>query len=233
MVGTRGYVADDRTVNRLIFFKDGFYLELIAFIHDDPVRAAGHGWDKDFGLVDVALTTRRPFDHAALRGRLQQSTSDILYTDPIHGRRTQLKEWDVEWEVTFPTGIERGAVPFWCHDVTPREARVPGTEGNTQHPCGAIGVAGIIIETGEAEFDRVQAALAVIVGSVADCVNLGMRTPYDIGKLERPNIRLRKHLAGDRAQLRLSLVLYNPRILALPAIAQRVGSGVVSIQFEA
>ena len=109
-------------------------------------------------------------------------------------------------------------MPFWYHDVTPRKARVLGTEGNTQHLYSAIGIAGIIIEIGPAEFDRVQAALAVIVSSVADCVNFEIGTPYNIGKLERPTIRLYKHLAVGREQLRLSLVLYSPRAPALPAI---------------
>ena len=57
-------------------------------------------------------------------------------------------------------------------------------------------------------------------------------TPYDIGKPERPDIRLRKHLARDDEQLRLSLVLYTPRIPAPAAIEQRIGSGVVSIRLE-
>ena len=109
---------------------------------------------------------------------------------------------------------------------------MPGTEGNTQHPCGAIGVAGISIDIREADFDRVQAALSVVIGSDADCVSFEVGTPYYTGKLEPPDVRLRKHLAGDKEQLRLSLVLYNPRNPAPTIIEQKIGSGVVSIRFE-
>ena len=51
IVSSRDYHTDGKTVHRLIVFKDGCYLELLAFIRDDPVRAAGHGWDQDFGVV--------------------------------------------------------------------------------------------------------------------------------------------------------------------------------------
>ena len=64
----------------------------MAFIRDDPVKAAGYGWDKDFGVVDFALTTRLPFDHADLRDRLQQSGTNISYADPTDGGRTLLTD---------------------------------------------------------------------------------------------------------------------------------------------
>ncbi|OCL03243.1 hypothetical protein AOQ84DRAFT_392409, partial [Glonium stellatum] len=39
-----GRHADNRTENKLILFQDGSYIELIAFIDDDPARRAGHWW---------------------------------------------------------------------------------------------------------------------------------------------------------------------------------------------
>lgn len=39
-----GRHADNRTENRLILFADGSYLELIAFINDDPEKREGHWW---------------------------------------------------------------------------------------------------------------------------------------------------------------------------------------------
>ena len=204
----------------------------MAFIHDDPVKAAGHGLDKEFGVVDFALTTRRPFDHDDLQGRLQQSGTNISYAEPTFEGKQLPDGSDVQWQIIFPQGIERGAVPFWCHDVSPRDFRVPGTEGTTQHPCGAMGVAGIFIEIRKAEFDRVQTALAIVTESDAESISFEVGTPYDIGKPERPDIRLRKQLARDNEQLRLSLVLYNPRVPAPVAIEQKIGSGFVSIRFE-
>ena len=106
-VGMKGYHADKNTVHRLIFFKDGCYLELLAFIHDGPVKAAGHGCDRDFGVVDFALTTRRLFDHKDLRGRLQRSGTDISYADPTGGGRILPDGSNVEWQVVLPQGIER------------------------------------------------------------------------------------------------------------------------------
>ena len=232
VVGAGSRHADGKTINRLILFKDGTYLELIAFINDDPVKAAGHGWDKDFGVVDIALTTRGAFDHKILQERLRQTGTDISYADPVDGGRTPSDGPDLKWKVTFSQGIERGAVPFWCHDVTPRERRVRGTESNTQHPCGAMGVAGIFVEIGKADCDRAQAALAVIVGKEGNSSNFEMGTPYDIGMIDRPNIRLRKSLLDNKEQLRLRLVLYNPRTPTPPSIEQRIGSGMVSIRFE-
>ena len=232
IVSTGGRHADGKTINRLILFKDGTYLELIAFINDDPVKAAGHGWDKDFGVVDIALTTRRAFDHKALQEKLRQTGTDISYADPLVGGRTSSDGPDLKWKVTIPQGIERGAVPFWCHDVTPRERRVRGTEGNTQHPCGAMGVAGIFVEIRREDFNRAQAALAVIVGNEGNGSDFEMGTPYDIGMIDRPNIRLRKSLLDSKEQLRLRLVLYNPRAPTPSPIEQRIGSGMVSIRFE-
>lgn len=52
-----GKHADGRTENRLVVFRDGTYLELIAFIDDAPEKRRGHWWDRAFGVVDYALTT--------------------------------------------------------------------------------------------------------------------------------------------------------------------------------
>ena len=42
IVSPGGLHADGKTENRLVLFEDGTYLELIAFINDDPVRRQGH-----------------------------------------------------------------------------------------------------------------------------------------------------------------------------------------------
>lgn len=39
-----GRHADNRTENRLILLADGSYIELIAFINDDPALRKGHWW---------------------------------------------------------------------------------------------------------------------------------------------------------------------------------------------
>lgn len=39
-----GKHADGKTENKLILFRDGTYLELIAFVNDDPEKRKGHWW---------------------------------------------------------------------------------------------------------------------------------------------------------------------------------------------
>lgn len=39
-----GKHADGKTENKLILFRDGSYLELIAFVNDDPEKRKGHWW---------------------------------------------------------------------------------------------------------------------------------------------------------------------------------------------
>lgn len=43
-VSEGGQHADKKTENRLVLFRDGTYLELIAFINDDPDKRKGHYW---------------------------------------------------------------------------------------------------------------------------------------------------------------------------------------------
>ena len=43
-VSEGGQHADEKTVNRLVLFRDGTYLELIAFVNDDPQKRKGHWW---------------------------------------------------------------------------------------------------------------------------------------------------------------------------------------------
>lgn len=140
-----GRHADGRTENRLILFRDGTYLELIAFINDDPDKRKGHWWDLDYGIVDYALTTADAYDFDALRHELKQTGTGISYAEPQRGGRTRPDGVEIKWRVTFPTGAQRGEVPFWCHDMSPREYRVPVNETSTTHPCGAIGMSGVVI----------------------------------------------------------------------------------------
>lgn len=44
VVSPGGTHADGKTENRLVLFQDGTYLELIAFVNDDPDKRKGHWW---------------------------------------------------------------------------------------------------------------------------------------------------------------------------------------------
>src|SRR5271154_5029213 len=119
-----GRHADGKTANKLILFSDGSYIELIAFIDDDPRRRAGHWWgDKKPGIIDFAFTTdgdARGY-HDVLTERLAGLEGGMGYAHPVAGGRARPDGVKVEWEVMFPRGAGRGELPFFCHDVTPRE----------------------------------------------------------------------------------------------------------------
>lgn len=130
-----GRHGDGKTENKLIVLDDGSYMELIAFIQDDPERRAGHYWDKPYGAVDFALTTAGSGqDVASEAGTVHSSITERLaslegshstchhaasqpvfkhlsYSKPVHGGRTNQSGEQIEWQVTFPTGVGRGEVP--------------------------------------------------------------------------------------------------------------------------
>jgi len=94
-----------------------------------------------------------------VRNRLEKTAAGIGYADPVKGGRTKPDGQAMQWEVTFPTGATRGEVPFWCHDVTARELRVPTDERKRTHPCGAFGLEGLFV-TVSAEERHTQLAAA-------------------------------------------------------------------------
>ncbi|KAK4541426.1 hypothetical protein LTR36_008027 [Oleoguttula mirabilis] len=231
-VSAGGKHADGKTENRLILFRDGTYVELIAFIKDDPDKRKGHRWDKDFGVVDYALTTRIDFDLAGLQERLKQCGSGISYAEPVEGGRVTPDKKELKWKVTIPQGIAHGTVPFWCHDLTPRERRVPAFDGNTHHPCGAVGMANVIAHIHEEHFDRVVSALPAITNlSRNEEAEYTVSTPYEIGKPDEPKLRLRKRGEDQKQDLRLTLEVQCPGRGGQGNIEQRVGDGVVLINF--
>ncbi|KAI5789636.1 glyoxalase-like domain-containing protein [Peziza echinospora] len=164
-----GVHSDGRTENKLILFQDGTYIELIAFIDDEPGRMMGHFWGrKQPGLIDFALTTPPPpgctdKDTAAtnykhLRERIFTSKGrgaslGIDYFQPVDGSRKNPDGTEAQWKVTRPGFVgpaagwhadyaANGSVPFWCHDVTPRSLRVnTASEVYTTHPSGVKGIA--------------------------------------------------------------------------------------------
>jgi hypothetical protein len=197
-----GRHADNRTENRLILFADGSYLELIAFIDDDPKNREGHWWDKPYGIVDWALTTtteEQP-DVKRINSRLQNKDSKVRYADPVAGGRKRPDGVELRWRVTFPTGIERGVVPFWCHDVTDREKRVPLSKEATEHPSGALGVAGIRVGVDDGRVKAVNDAVEAIVGNE----NLVLGAPKTVDRLKDPWVQVQ---TADGHTLKLELVL--------------------------
>jgi len=120
-------------------------------------------WDKPYGVVDYALTGSDVPDVDGLNERLAKNETGISYGNPVAGGRTRPDGIELKWKVTFSQGIERGNVPFWCNDVTPRDRRVPVTEDTTKHPCGALGMAAVQMEVDASWVTSLSSAVAAIL----------------------------------------------------------------------
>lgn len=161
-----GRHADNLTENKLICFRDGSYIELIAFITTSEDERAKHWWGnkKDGGIIDFACTTPSTTNtgedalkhHKDLQARLLGSSSKAVYDLPVPGGRIRDSDGqEIKWHVTFPalgpsssssaSSYPRGLVPFFCHDITPRSLRVPVAEEYITHPCGAEGIKALTV----------------------------------------------------------------------------------------
>ncbi|KAM3419263.1 hypothetical protein BST61_g5201 [Cercospora zeina] len=229
--------GDGKTENRLVLFEDGTYLELIAFIDDDPKHREGHWWDKPYGVVDYAWTTSDA-NFGELSGvidRLSKTDTGISYNRPQDGGRIQPDGQELKWRVTFPTGTSRGSVPFFCHDVTPRNRRVPVPERS--HPSGVVGMSGVLVEVAsESCLARLSNATAALLDEKAPRNETWYEVDvvHPVAHAKRPTIRIQK--GGDGSShdahndLALSLVFQGPR--AIDAVHRKIDGGIVSLVFE-
>lgn len=138
-----GEHAGGMTHNALIAFRDGSYIELIAFI--DPEQRSTHRWWprlwKGGGLVDFAL----------LCGDLESDVAEIRtrgldIPNVVDNGRLRPDGQRLEWRQSFPQEVvgETG-MPFLIEDVTPRSLRVPHEEHETTHRNGVTGIAGVTL----------------------------------------------------------------------------------------
>ncbi|KAL7271648.1 hypothetical protein RUND412_005571 [Rhizina undulata] len=202
-----GRHSDGKTENKLILFQDGTYLELIAFINDNPSLKRGHPWgDKEYGFIDYALTNAdgSTFDYAGLRGRINKKGGrlGIDYAQPADGGRKRPDGKEVKWRVTFPQNVtsghsteigaggRRGEIPFWCHDETPRSLRVDASKENTVHPSGVKGIAQLTVLVPEGKVDAYADLYSSIMDSspvrVFGTTRLPLTTPVEVPGLVKP-----------------------------------------------
>jgi hypothetical protein len=150
-----GNHADNVTTNTLIPLRSGTYIELIAFIPAGPDASESelqevdrkrglHWWGrKKTGWVDWCLTAET---------ETSVPRSEKVYGGPREGARLRLDGQRVAWSVVFPQPkYERGSIPFWCFDRTPRVLRAPEDEAAVKHPSGALGVASLRLVTASDE----------------------------------------------------------------------------------
>jgi hypothetical protein len=123
------------SVNALISFADGAYIEIIAF----PVPQPDFFWWQVLqgdgpGPIDLALL---PEDLDAVLA--EAGAAGLGYGPPQDGGRKRPDGETLVWRTARPEATD---LPFFCADVTPRELRVPVP---LQHPNGASGISGISI----------------------------------------------------------------------------------------
>jgi hypothetical protein len=160
-----GVHADGITSNTLILLADGVYIELISFI--DSSKVSSHWWGPDaayLGWKDWCLTNSKSPEE-------NYEKVKETHAEPIRGGRKRADGVDVAWAVTFPKGGNggqdaRGRIPFFCHDVTPRNVRVPLSSEKTTHPCGALGVQEMtVVIKDQALLDETKRIYASLAGS--------------------------------------------------------------------
>lgn len=242
-----GKHAGGRTENKLIAFRDGSYLELISFINDDPAKRRGHWWGSHTpGFIDWALTSDTPEDAVAAAKRVIEvdTALDVRYAAPIDGGRTRPDGQEVKWKVTFPENARRGEMPFWCHDVTARDVRVPEGDAATSHPCGAVGIAQVTLSAPpekEGDYRKLyDAALGMKGVEEYGAASWEILAPKDVGMSRSPRIGLETAADGlDEGSRALFVTISDVALLtdsvgigqSRDTIFEKLGDQDVCIQF--
>ena len=163
-----GEHADGLTRNALIPFKDGSYLEVVAFVDPEDRRDNVWGWRRFLssggGLIDYCAASD---DLAADVGRLGEQ--DFAVDGPTDGGRRLPDGREIRWLIAR-IHQEGRLLPFLIEDLTPRDLRVPGGS-SAEHPNGALGIRNLEIATPDAE--GALRALATLTGSSGGPTNLG------------------------------------------------------------
>jgi len=98
------------------------------------------------------------------------------HVEPLQGGRKRADGIDVKWAVTFPKGpkggqASRGRIPFFCHDITARNIRVPIDHEKTSHLSGVLGVLQItVIVKDQALLEETKDIYSSIFGRQGDKV---------------------------------------------------------------
>ena len=125
------------THNALVAFKDGSYIELIAF--SNPVQ--GHPWytmlSRGGGLADFCMQTDDiSADSDAFR------RAGVTVGEPTAMTRDRPDGYRLAWSLTIPNPPFNGSVPFLIKDDTPRDERVPR---DREHRNGVAGLATLTV----------------------------------------------------------------------------------------
>jgi hypothetical protein len=225
-----GFHADGATSNTLILLADGCYIELISFIN--PSLAPEHWWGSDanfMGWKDWCLTN-------SLTPEKNYEAVKDSHSEPIRGGRKRADGVDVAWAVTFPKGEKggqniRGKVPFFCHDITSRDIRVPLDEAKTTHPCGVLGVRQLsIIVRDQAMLEETKTVYESMIGHAVK--ETGGEVSFFLGRVQEVEklngraeivLRLPKN-EEERANVKKRGFWYGDVVLATNAQPGKTGS---------
>ncbi|KAF6800240.1 glyoxalase/bleomycin resistance protein/dioxygenase superfamily protein [Colletotrichum sojae] len=163
---TGGRHADGRTENKLVVFADGTYIELISFVPGLPRdERLKHKWGPkpDGTVIDWAYSLPDESGFAAVQDRVRAAQSLASYEDPVPGGRIRPDGEELKWAVALPGPegvVERGELPFWCLDRTPRRLRVEShVPENIEHPSRALGVRSLGVDVRSEELKKAYAGI--------------------------------------------------------------------------
>lgn len=151
-----GEHADGLTRNALIPFRDGSYLELVAFVDPEDPRDNVWGWRRFLssgGLIDYCVASD---DLRADVRRLEELGFGV--DGPTEGGRRLPDGTEIRWRIAR-IHQEGRLLPFLIEGLTPRSRRVPGGP-RAEHPNGAAGIA--ILELADA--GNATRDLAALIG---------------------------------------------------------------------
>jgi hypothetical protein len=155
-----GEHADGLTHNALIPFRDGSYLELVAFLDPDDPRDNVWGWrpflSSGGGLIDYCVASD---DLRADAHGLGDLGLDV--EGPADGGRRLPGGAEIRWRVARIRQDGR-VLPFLIEDLTPRPSRVPSGPP-AEHPNGATGISHLEIATPDPQ--GAARTLAALVGA--------------------------------------------------------------------
>ena len=146
--------------NVLISFRDGSYLELIAFYRE----ATDHRWweplHKGERLVDFCFQTDD------LRGDTRKlKDAGVAINDPVPWSRKRPDGYELKWLLSLATGSHRGVAPFLIEDVTPRTERIPQ---EFLQRNGVTGIAKVTVAVGE--LGQIQKWYEALLGSRGESI---------------------------------------------------------------
>jgi xanthine/CO dehydrogenase XdhC/CoxF family maturation factor len=205
-----GEHADGLTHNALIPFRDGSYLELVAFVDPEDPRDNVWGWrpflSSGGGLIDYCVASDDLLDDSR---RLEERRLGV--DGPTDGGRRLPDGTEIRWRVARIRQDGR-LLPFLIEDVTPRSLRVPGGP-RAEHPNGATGIARL--ELAAAEAGEATRDLAALLGAPADT---GLRLgDCELSPVSRGDEAGRRLASSGAGPLAVELATGAPARTARPA----------------